>query len=445
LPLILPPALPAHRPRAYIDPAGGAAPSPRVSSRIRTAVAFLNKQTGFYYAELVLPGYGKLPRLSLGTTSRPEAERTEQALRELGRRASVEPRLRALLDGLRPRGHGRSGQLSPTDILKAIHEESGLENLFGRLNDPLVGEALEEYLRGASATREDRHARRTLLRYAGEKPLSALLEPGGVQVLLEAVQRGEGKRRASVVRYEKRLLSRFLAWRLGREERDRVFRSVAFAAEEDVRRLRTDVVTREAVARLLAAFDAAYWKPGDEAARLYAEIALTTGAEISRLSRTPQHSLQVLYQDQAEWGLLYLGGAKGGGEDRRQARHHWLLPSLMARVRTYWRPSEPGAPLFPLSYGRFYTLWKKAVLRAGLEHAAHDHSPLRPRDLHSVHTLFAEEARIERAKIARTEPGRSRPDLADRHLLRGVALSPEEMRRLEHALQGSAPSPGRQG
>lgn len=90
-------------------------------------------------------------------------------------------------------------------------------------------------------------------------------EAANVRRLFKAVERGEfegdePKLATSVVRYEKRAVSKLLTWRLGKAERDRVFAGVDYSGGDDRRRLREAVVTPAAIGRLCDELREGYFK-----------------------------------------------------------------------------------------------------------------------------------------------------------------------------------------
>lgn len=378
-------------------------------------MAFKVKRTGHWYSQLTVPGYGELPRMSLGTTRKSDADALEKSLREVGRRALHDPGLHKLLDALRPLGRGRSGRLSPADLHVAVRHPDGpdvaLARLLRRLDDPPLTDSLAALATADGATREDRLAAPTLVKYAAEvfgphARVSALADEGAVRALLLAVERGEKKLRNSVVRYEKTSLVKVLDRAFGRAERDRLAREANYKGTDDRRRIREDVVTPAAVRRLCDELDAGRWQEGDEAASVYVRLAVTTGATVRPLSET----LNKHWTAPAGEGLpgsLFLSGTKrvnakrgGGGRDRALA----VPPALVAVVEEYFNPDFPDRPLFPLRYDRFSTMWGKARARAKLTEAVLDGkgkpTPLRPHDLRRVFSMFAERAGLERTKIS---------------------------------------------
>ena len=107
------------------------------------------KVGGVYYTELVLPGYGKLRRKSLGTTRIDDARALEDAIRETARRAMFAPDLHQVLDALQGQGKGAPGLIEPADVLVAVKApdgaDLGLARLLKRLDDPPLADVIEEY------------------------------------------------------------------------------------------------------------------------------------------------------------------------------------------------------------------------------------------------------------------------------------------------------------
>lgn len=402
-------------------------------------MAFKNPQTGYYYTELVLPGYGRLPRRSLGTKRKADALALEGAIREVHRRGLLDPRLFGLLDALAGRGHGRPGALGPAELLVATRSPSpaeALDALLRRLNDPPLAAVVEAVAAQPGVTREDRLGLPKLLNYAEAThgagcPVSVLAEAGAAQALLEAVEAGEEKKRNSVIRYEKRALSKLLARHYGRAERDRIMKGVRFEGTDDQRRLREAVVTPEAIRRLCDELDAGRWSEGDEAASLYVRIAAATGAEIRPLSETRNAGF---HPTAGGGGMLYLAGTKRIRGKAGRDREVLLTPPLAERVAAFARPDAPGAFLFPLRWSRFWSMFQKARRRAGLMEAVLDGdgnpTPIRPHDLRGVFAAFAERAGVPRTKISVAGLGHQQLNQTDRYLLRETALTAAEAARV---------------
>ena len=397
---------------------------------------------GTYYCEIKIEGYGKLKRMSLGTTRKRDARLMEEALRDLGRAALVRPRLTRLLDAVQPQGRGKRGEISPADILRAKNERGeragrgdGYERLLRSLNDPPLPDVLDAYAEHADPTRAEGFADETLREYAGAETYSYLLDAGRVQSLLEEIEEGEEKKRSTVCRLEKRLISKLIRWKSGGHERDRVFADVEYAPGDDTRRVRFSVVTTEALRRLVNELQEGYWKAGDELAPVFARTAITTGCTIGPLSRLTNGDLSEEKHDGERWGRVQLRGTKeidtpAGNRDRPIL----ILPSIWKKMRVTWEPSAPDKDAFPLEYTRFYTIWKKAVARAGLEAAVYapdgSTSRLRPHDLRAVFSHRAEAAGVQRSTISSAGLGHSDPGTTDRYLSNESAISREEMRRI---------------
>ena len=410
---------------------------------------FKNKQTGFYYTELSLAGYGKVRRRSLGTKRKSDAKALEGAIREVHRRGLLDPRLFQLLDAVQGRGHGASGALAPEDLLVAVRDpegaDAGLGRLLRRLDDPELAKVIAAFLGeiegepgGEDATREDHIALPNVLRYADhladERPvrLSFLTEAADVRRLLKAVERGgiEGddpKLATSVVRYEKRAVSKLLTWRLGKAERDRVFAEVDYSGGDDRRRLREAVVTPAAIGRLCDELRAGYFKEGDEAAPLYVRLAVTTGATVRPLSETKNRQLRVL---DSGAGLLHLSGTKKIKGRGNRDRDVTIPPQLMVDVLRFYREDRPEERIFPLDRTRFDTMFGKARKRAGLMEAVLDSkgkpTPIRPHDLRRIFAMAGERAGVSRTTIGHGGLGHEDLDRTDHYLGRETRVSDDE-------------------
>lgn len=398
---------------------------------------FKRSDTGYYATELTLRGYGKLRRTSLFTKKKSEAVLLENAIKQTHRLALVDPRRLQLLDALQGQGPGTSGDITPEHLLLAVRHpggaEEGIDRLLRSLDDPPLAKYVEYYLSGEHSqrvTREDRIALPNLVRYAeaehGEGcPISTLADPDAVQRLLKAVWKGEEKRKNSVIRYEKRALSKLLTLRYGRAERDRIMKDVTFTETDDRRRLRESVVTAAAIGRLCDELRAGYYSEGDEAAPLYVRIAVATGAEVGPLSRTQNKDYN------APAGEIYLTGTKRVKDGKGRDRPILLPPQIAAEVAKYHREDQPEADLFPLPKSRFDTMFQKARKRAGLMKAVLDGkgnpTPLRPHDLRQVFAAVAERAGVSRTAISVAGLGHTSLEMTDRYLLRETTISREQL------------------
>ena len=388
--------------------------------------------SGYYYCELTIPGYGKLKRFSLGTRRKRDARRMEEAIREVGREALTRPRLSQLLDAVQPQGRGAPGEISPADLLRASNQPHGYERLLRSLNDPPIGEALDQYLEEQDPTRADEHSARVLRGYLVGETYGYLLDSRRVQSLLEEVEEGEEKKRSSVCRYEKTLISKLIRSRSGESVRRDVFGGIDYARGDDTRQVRFSVVTDNALARLVEELRAGYWKEGDQLAPVFVRVALTTGCTIGPLSRSKNEQISEKRHAGERWGRLMLRGTKRvktakGNRDRPIL----ILPELWQKMRPHWEPSAPKEEAFPLEYSRFYSMWKKAVARAGLEEATADgdgkRKRLRPHDLRSIFSRRAEEAGLSRSKISHGL-GHKQMAMTDRYLTNETIITPNDMR-----------------
>ena len=393
--------------------------------------------SGYFYTELVLPGYGRLPRKGLGTKRKSDAIALENAIKEVYRRGLHDPHLFGILDALKGQGRGKPGLLTPADVLVAVRAadgaEEGLLRLIRSLDDPPLTEVVEAYLATGDATREDRLALATVLRYltAGVR-LSALTDASSVTALLRAVEAGampgdRPKQRNSVVRYERRAISKLLAYRFGQQERDRVMRAVRYEATDDRRRLRASVVTPAALGRLCDELDGGQWQAGDEAASLYVRIAVATGGEIRPLSETRNGDYQPLPGGQ---GMLLLRGTKKARHGLPRDRELRLPRALAAEVARFHRPGRPNERLFPLTFERFWTMFQKARKRAGLMEAVLDASgqptPIRPHDFRRVYALRGREAGVPEETLGHAGLGHDNVGTTRTYIRAETAISAEE-------------------
>lgn len=404
---------------------------------------------GHYFTQRVLPGYGELRRTSLRTKRKADAVALEDALLEVHRRGLHDPKLFQVLDAVQGEGKGQRGALSAQDVLVAVKApdgpELGLQRLIRSLDDPPLRDVVAERLAaGDDVNRTDRIALPAVVASAealfGPRcPVSVLRDAGRVTDVLKRVEADAEKLPNSVVRYEKRAISKLLTARYGRAERDRVVKDVAYSGGDDRRRLRESVVTQAAIGRLCAELKAGHWNAGDEAAPLYVRLACATGATVSPLSRT------TVGQWNAGAGVIYLAGTKRSkrGKTARD-RDVRVPPQLVPEVETFAslaateRPDDPSAPLFPLAYSRFGSMWKKAVKRAKLTEAVIDGRgdvvPLRPHDLRRVFALFARRAGVSREKVGLAGLGHDRLETTDRYVRSQTSIESTEAAAVAEAL-----------
>jgi integrase len=405
--------------------------------------------------ERQLPGYGPLRRLSLGTKRVADAKAMENAVLELARRGLHEPRLFGILDALQGQGAGKRGAVSPADVLVAVRSpdgpDDGLARLLRRLDDPVLGDVINERLAAPTCSREDRLALPVVLAVAEARwgrgcRFSALASHEAIQHVLEAARMHgrtpcEPPRLAnSVVRYEKRALSRLLTDRLGRHERNRVMADVAFAGSDDRRRIRPTIVTLVALGKLCDELDAGRWQKGDEAASLYVRIAASTGAEVPAIARARVGDLRAGEEGTATLFLRDTKKAKAGASRDRDAL---LARALAAEAFRYTRdasgaPRSETAVLFPLALSRFQTMFTKARKRAGLTEAVLDgqNTPtaLRPHDLRRVYAFFGRAAGVSRETLGLAGLGHTRLDQTDTYIRSDVRVLAAEAEAIAAAL-----------
>ncbi|MEM1095448.1 MAG: tyrosine-type recombinase/integrase [Bacteroidota bacterium] len=399
-------------------------------------MAFLNKKTSYYYTEKRLKGFGALPRLSLGTTRKVDASKFESALVEIDRLAVTEnPAYHLLIKAILPKTKPR---LEPAQLY--LHLKTGrLEDLLRRIDDKPFEAILAEYKQAHDLTYADSAIESILTEYIGNNLWSEVTRAVFLDVLFRTLRDERGIKPNSVLRNYGRLLSKMIQWKEGKARRDDIFAAVKFASEDDTRRLRRSIVTRASIARLIRELAAGYQKPGDECATLYAGIAISQGVTPAvlprclnsdfRMMRVKQvgESYRIVEDGGIEVGLLELRGAKkvktSKGTKRRD-RPVWIAPQVAEQVRRYWRPDRPAEALFPLRSSRFYTLFKKARIRAGLTEATTANEPLIPHDLRSVFAFLAEEAGVNRSVIGFGGLGHTNLKQTDRYLARQEMMNP---------------------
>lgn len=395
-------------------------------------MAFRNPQTGYYYTERKLSVYGKLPRRTLGTKKKGDAKKLENAIIEVDRLSAFEnPDYSRIIEAF------IQGKLTATRILQAKHA-GRLGEMARALHDQPFRDVYAAYRTATEMLRGEAHAGSVLVNYAGNEPWSALCDTEYIHELLTTIESEHDIKPQSVKRKYGRLLSKIIRWKEGALERDRIFGNLSYAGHDDTRQLRMHIVTKDAIARLIEELRKGYQKEGDECAPIYTAIAISQGVSPGVLSRCINVNFSTLritfsgddYQEDAEGqeiGRLFLTGTKTittkQGKQTRD-RYVWIAPSLLPAVQRYWKPAKPHAPLFPLKDSRYYTLFKKARTRAGLDHAATDDTPLRPHDLRSVFAMFAEKERVNRTLISRGL-GHTTLQMTDRYLSNAGMVPPQ--------------------
>lgn len=423
------------------------------------------KVRGVYYTELVLPGYGKLRRKSLGTRRLTDARAIEAAIKEVHRRGLHDPRLFVILDALQGQGKGAPGVIDPADVLVAVKADGdGVARLARSIDDPPFADIAAEYLERAEAegfriTASDRRSVPVLTKHVGElfgkdAPFSTVAEASAVEAVLRSILAEGGKRGSKtqngVVRHEKNTLAKILTFRLGRFERRRILADVQFGRSDHRRMIRPDLVTPEAIRRLCDELAACYYHEGDEAAPVLVRVAVATGAAVSPLMKTRNRDWRPL---PSGGGLLHLSGTKkarktAGGAGSARDRDLRLAPPLAALVRPFWREDDPDALLFGLGgrkkhkdrYKRFYKMWEKAVARAGLTEAVlngrREPTPLRPHDLRRAFAAFGREAGLREEVIGYAGLGHDDLGTTESYARRAVTMSDQDAAKMAALVAG---------
>ncbi|HEX9953466.1 MAG TPA: hypothetical protein VGB53_16980 [Rubricoccaceae bacterium] len=415
-------------------------------------MAFKSGPSKSFFMQRELPGYGPLRRVSLGTTRAADAKAIENAVLELARRGLHDPKLFGILDAMQGQGGGKRGSVSPADVLVAVRSpdgpNAGLVHLLHRLDDPVLAVVVEARLADPTCSKEETECLPTVLAIAESKwgrgcRLSVLTEPKAVQQVLDAATSWGGKTRLpnTIVRREKRALSRMLTERYGQHERDRIMKEVKFSGGDDRRRIRSSIVTLDALARLCAELDAGRWQDGDEVASLFVRIAASTGAEVHALCRAQVGDLRPADDGTA---TLFLRDTKKAKRGKVSRDRDVVLPRAVATEALRYAAAADGTArpatdaLFPLEWTRFLTLFAKARKRAGLMEAAFDGQnnpkPLRPHDLRRVYAFFGRAAGVSRETIGLAGLGHQRLAQTDDYIRSNVQVSTAEAEAIALAL-----------
>ena len=318
-----------------------------------------------------LPGYGPFPELCTYARSKKIAVQMETLVRRVAERGleSGDSSWYDLLNALRGGRRGKTGLLRLTDLLRAHHERR-LDTLRLQLRDPLLGEAIEEFLR-TDPSYDVRNGLRILQEMAGrefgDSPRLSVLRSGKTIMLLLALAEREGGRggkplaRNSVVRGPKNAASLLLSFHVGASEARNIFADVSYAAEDDTR----DVWLRpEELHRLLASC-AAWLRP-------MVLFAVTTGADRAPALRLTCGDVELFYDAaEGDWaGTAFLRDRKTDARPRRVALIdpvcrdlNRLMQGKSAREAVFEGPDGDSPTPYQVRYW-----FDQARREAGLDH-----------------------------------------------------------------------------
>jgi hypothetical protein len=214
---------------------------------------FKASNSPYYKVEIVLPGYGKTPRLSTKTDRKSVADKMEQALRYVWQDGYYE-----LIEALEPEGQGRGGRIDLPTLYHAWRRDK-LDEISRRVNDPLLKDAVKSF---AGTLDYDNHrlGARHLLRLtvdpsgpllAGtEARVSWLYELGHIDRCVRHMIETEGYKPNTVQNGLWGFLSKFLQDRLGTPDARAILSEADRPSEDD----RRDVVlSPKALHRVISA------------------------------------------------------------------------------------------------------------------------------------------------------------------------------------------------
>ncbi len=294
-----------------------------------------------------LPGYGSLPRLSTGVTSERLAREMHTLVRRIAEMALEDPEWYAVLDALKAR------TIKLPELLRA-HKEGRLRQMRRRVQDPLLSEAISEYLLTEPSYEMTLGLKQlqemALRRHGREARLSDILSGKTLTLLLHRCEREGGRKtknhpggqplkRNSVRRTMMVATSELLKFHLGQFERDQVFADVRFPAEKDTRE---SDLSRDEVRALLAA---CWAQPPDVGPWLAPMVLLSvaTSAEQGVLLRMPVSDVTIAYDGDTKspndhyHGQVFVKGTKTKSRPRTvdidDSVCRVLLPSGRAAAR----------------------------------------------------------------------------------------------------------------
>ena len=309
---------------------------------------FKASNSPYYKVEIVLPGYGKTPRLSTKTDRKSVADKMEQALRYVWQDGYYE-----LIEALEPEGQGRGGRIDLPTLYHAWRRDK-LDEISRRVNDPLLKDAVKSFA-GTLDYNNHRLGARHLLRLtvdpsgpllAGtEARVSWLYEPSHIDRCVRYMIDDEGYKPNTVKNGLWGFLSKFLQNRLGTPDARAILGEADRPSEDD----RRDVVlSPKALHRVISASE---WE-----VRMFLLIKASTG-----IDKTPILRIRGRDVDEENWSLF----VRDTKTRERSARID--LPSVaMYALKTLLEGRGPEERAFRLSKGQLDYRWRKARKAAGL-------------------------------------------------------------------------------
>lgn len=301
-----------------------------------------------YKVEIVLPGYGKTPRLSTKADRKSVAEHMEKGLRLIWEDGYYE-----LVEALEPEGPGQGGRIDLPTLYHAWHQGE-LEELSRRVNDPLLEDAVKTF---AETLDYDNHrlGARHLLRITvdpsgsllagNDARASWLYEPGHIDRCVRHVIQAEGYKPNTVKNGLWGFLSKLLQDRLGTPDARAILSEANRPSEDD----RRDVVlSPEALHRVISASE---WE-----VRMFLVIKASTGVD-----KTPILRIRGRDIDEEKWTLFVRDNKTREGSARID-----LPPVAMYALKTLLEDRGPEERAFRLSKGQLDYRWRKARKAAGL-------------------------------------------------------------------------------
>lgn len=301
-----------------------------------------------YKVEVVLPGYGKTPRLSTKSKRKATAEKMEQALRHIWEDGHYE-----LVEALEPEGPGRGGQINLPTLYHAWRRDE-LDELTRRIDNPPLKDAVKGFAKTLSYDNHRLGARHLLritvvpsgpLLAGKEARVSWLYEPSHIDGCVRYMIDDEGYKPNTVRNGLWGFVSKFLKEQLSESEARSILREADRPSEDD----RRDVIlSPRALHRVISASE---WE-----VRMFLLVKASTGIDKSPILRIRGRDV-----DEEKWTLLVR-------DDKTQERRARIdLPAVaMYALRGLLEGRKPGEEAFRLSKGQLDYRWRKARKDAGL-------------------------------------------------------------------------------
>lgn len=365
-----------------------------------------------------LPGYGDTGAITSKSTSKRVAMRMERLLEDLAERALIEPQWRELLDAVVAR------EIDLPTLLLA-HTQRRLPELLRSLSDPLLTEAVAEYLEQHDVTRQNERGFDVLVEMAPDNArLSYVTDAQNIMALCHAYE-ATGVKRNSVIRMLKRAISKLLRARFGNAERNRIFDDVHYKREDDTREV---FLTPKELTRLVDSAEAL----GFHHLAVALRFALLTSADRGTLFRGERpdgfargllaRDLRIYEEDGRYSGFATIVDGKAEARDRTVPFGDDLARELLVLVRD----KEPNDPVFDVDYRAFDNQWQRTRKRAKLTH-------VRFKDLRAQTAIYAQRAGIPQA-VTQHVMGHGDEAMTRRYQRHEAAMTGDQVSALESAM-----------